>query len=222
MRSVVAGCQNVITNLRCERELSNLLPVREVDFSPPRHSVAHLACRDCTGCQRLWCMYGAGHHRATKMLLCVLALFFGISSSDAQDVIGPINDAIAADTRAIDALFLNSSCSHVYLDLGTNRAVQIRKLYQPHLYPNATVLPRFDQLFGSAPRCHVCAIGFEPNPHHSKTLDGVEKSLQAAGAPVLIFRAAASDADSIAKFAVPSSQGSACRNLHGKPNPSAH
>ena len=141
------------------------------------------------------------------MLLCVLALFFGISSSDAQDVIGPINDAIAADTRAIDALFLNSSCSHVYLDLGTNRAVQIRKLYQPHLYPNATVLPRFDQFFGSAPRCHVCAIGFEPNPHHSKTLDGVEKSLQAAGAPVLIFRAAASDADSIATFALPSSWG---------------
>jgi FkbM family methyltransferase len=138
-------------------------------------------------------------------MLLSIPLLFGIS--EAQDIIGPIDDAIAADERALDALFLNSSCHHVYLDLGTNRAVQIRKLYQPHLYPNATVLHRFDQLFGSAPRCHVCAIGFEPNPHHKENLNRVEKALNAAGAPVLIFRAAASDADSIAKFALPSSRG---------------
>ena len=39
-------------------------------------------------------------------------------------------------------------CYHVYLDMGTNLGVQIRKLYQPHLFPNATVLPVFDKYFG--------------------------------------------------------------------------
>ena len=39
-------------------------------------------------------------------------------------------------------------CHHVYLDMGTNTGVQIRKLYQPHLFPNASVLPIFDKFFG--------------------------------------------------------------------------
>ena len=39
-------------------------------------------------------------------------------------------------------------CRHVYLDMGTNTGVQIRKLYQPHLFPNASVLPIFDKFFG--------------------------------------------------------------------------
>ena len=39
-------------------------------------------------------------------------------------------------------------CYHVYLDMGTNLGVQIRKLYQPHLFPNATVLPVFEKYFG--------------------------------------------------------------------------
>lgn len=43
---------------------------------------------------------------------------------------------------------LLDGCHHVYLDMGTNRGVQIRKLYEPHLYPDATVLPVFDKYFG--------------------------------------------------------------------------
>ena len=39
-------------------------------------------------------------------------------------------------------------CKHVYLDMGTNIGVQIRKLYEPHLFPNASVLPIFDKFFG--------------------------------------------------------------------------
>ena len=39
-------------------------------------------------------------------------------------------------------------CYHVYLDLGSNRGVQIRKLYEPSLFPHAKVLPIFDKYFG--------------------------------------------------------------------------
>ena len=35
-----------------------------------------------------------------------------------------------------------------YLDMGSHRGVQIRKLFQPHLFPGAVVLPVFDKYFG--------------------------------------------------------------------------
>ena len=47
-----------------------------------------------------------------------------------------------------DKNFLDG-CQHVYLDMGTNTGIQIRKLYEPHLFPNALVLPIFDKFFGS-------------------------------------------------------------------------
>ena len=47
------------------------------------------------------------------------------------------------------------------------------------------VLPIFDDLFGKAPRCHVCAIGIEPNPKHTTRLVQLENELRTVGAPVL-------------------------------------
>ena len=49
-------------------------------------------------------------------------------------------------------------CQHVYLDMGTNTGVQIRKLFEPHLFPNASVLPIFDKFFGRAEKRKVILI----------------------------------------------------------------
>src|SRR5689334_7871726 len=49
-------------------------------------------------------------------------------------------------------------CRYVYIDLGTNIGIQIRKLYEPHLYPNALVLPLFKEIFGNHSH-EVCSIG---------------------------------------------------------------
>ena len=73
-----------------------------------------------------------------------------------------IRTAQAADAHAIDAL-LRRGCQHAYLDVGSNRGVQIRKLFEPWRYPSATVQPVYERLFG-VDRCRVCAIGMEPNP----------------------------------------------------------
>ena len=59
---------------------------------------------------------------------------------------------------AIDALFKGSGCDSVYLDVGTNIGVQLRKLYEPHKYPGAPVLRIFDEVFGDANRCSVCSV----------------------------------------------------------------
>ena len=40
------------------------------------------------------------------------------------------------------------NCTTFYLDIWSNIGVQVRKLFEPSRYPNAAVLPVFDQYFG--------------------------------------------------------------------------
>merc|ERR1712038_460663 len=80
-------------------------------------------------------------------------------------------------------------CRHVYLDMGTNAGVQIRKLYQPHLFPNASVLPIFDKFFGpigTRDLKTICTVGFEPNIMHYETLKQLEKHYHDCGWRVYI------------------------------------
>ena len=74
----------------------------------------------------------------------------------------------------------------IYLDVGTNYAAQIRKLYTPELFPNATVLPLFDKYFGTDRR-RVCSAGFEPNPVHEEYLSKVNAHFQVIGYQSKIF-----------------------------------
>ena len=39
-------------------------------------------------------------------------------------------------------------CLHVFIDLGANRGLQIRKLYEPTHFPLSPVLKLFDRFFG--------------------------------------------------------------------------
>ena len=65
------------------------------------------------------------------------------------------------DEERITRLLTGRRCRHVYLDIGSNIGVQIRKLFEPRKYSHgdngrrAEVLPIFDEIFGAAPRCHV-------------------------------------------------------------------
>jgi Methyltransferase FkbM domain len=92
--------------------------------------------------------------------------------------------------RAISLLH-SGRCKHVYLDLGTNVGVQIKKLYEPHLYPAAPFLSIFDKYFGpyekSVNRSNVCSFGFEPNPHWAAQLQDIDAAYNRAGFPVVIF-----------------------------------
>ena len=75
-------------------------------------------------------------------------------------------------------------CKHVYLDVGSNIGVQIRKLYEPELYPGSSILKVFDEYFGSnitTRRREVCAMGFEPNPHHMERLTMLKARYNALG-----------------------------------------
>jgi FkbM family methyltransferase len=93
-----------------------------------------------------------------------------------------------ADGRPISPLAQRwRDCSHgIYIDVGTNIGVQIRKLYTPELFPGAKVLPVFDAYFGQE-RSQVCAVGFEPNSAHTKYLDTLNDVFRQRNLPAYIF-----------------------------------
>ena len=96
-------------------------------------------------------------------------------------------------------------CQRVYLDVGSNVGIQIRKLFEPELYPNATVLPIFDSRFGPIEERKVdpglCAVGFEPNPRNEQRLLELQAAYRAQGWRVKIFtQTAVSVTDGTANF----------------------
>ena len=73
--------------------------------------------------------------------------------------------------------------SNIYIDLGSNIGVQIRKLFEPSKYPNATILNYFTDTFGDEHerRRSTCAFGFEANPKHMNRLQLIEKTYLSKG-----------------------------------------
>ena len=100
----------------------------------------------------------------------------------------------------VQELLAEYNCTSVYFDAGSNIGVQIRKLYEPGWYldrpdkalngraflqtlykrSQARIMSLQDEAFGQAPRCHVCSIGFEPNPKHQPRLQHFQQRLRAA------------------------------------------
>jgi len=84
-----------------------------------------------------------------------------------------------------------AGCSHIFLDVGSNRGTHVRKLFEPQKYPkypeceypNCAYLDVFDEAFGPAEsrtrrsvETGICAFGFEANPRWTSTLQQIEKA----------------------------------------------
>ena len=99
-------------------------------------------------------------------------------------------------------------CYHVYLDVGSNVGIQIRKLFEPSKYPDAAVHPIYDLNFGTFENRQrdgndykVCAVGFEPNFQHTAYLKNLEKIYNGCGWKVKIYTdTAVSDHNGAATF----------------------
>jgi hypothetical protein len=101
-------------------------------------------------------------------------------------------------------------CYNVYIDVGTNIGVQIRKLYEPDKFPRAYVHSIFNSKFGNVTERlkstsdgghMVCAIGFEPNSHHTSYLKEMESSYAKCGWNIKIMKeTAASDRNGLTTF----------------------
>mmetsp|Transcript_11976 Transcript_11976/g.24799 ORF Transcript_11976/g.24799 Transcript_11976/m.24799 type:complete len:306 (-) Transcript_11976:96-1013(-) len=79
------------------------------------------------------------------------------------------------------------ACSKIYLDMGSNKGVQVRKLFEPEHYPGAKVLPIFDRFFGPpaerrrpSRESGLCAVGFEASPAWVDHLQDLKQAYQDA------------------------------------------
>lgn len=111
--------------------------------------------------------------------------FFSLPSIFGQGYIDEISD-FEEDEYPTERNELDG-CYHVFLDAGSNIGNTVRKLYEPHLFINASFLPIFKEYFGEensrqiGGEHSVCAVGFEPNPKHSKWLKDLQNAYRKCG-----------------------------------------
>ncbi|GBF98964.1 hypothetical protein Rsub_12610 [Raphidocelis subcapitata] len=80
------------------------------------------------------------------------------------------------------------NCSQgIYLDIGTNLGVQIRKLYDPWQFPGAKVLGLYNATYGGHNRSGVCALGVEANPVHTPYLNTLNAFFARKGYQALVL-----------------------------------
>merc|ERR1719446_1290993 len=108
-----------------------------------------------------------------------------------------------------------SSCKQIFVDLGSNIGVNVRKLYEPEKYHGAKLLPELEKAFGAAadrrkPETGLCALGFEPNPAHQDRLAKIEDAYSKHGLKVHFY-----------PYAAWRSDGFMALNTTGKREPSA-
>ena len=104
----------------------------------------------------------------------------------------------------LDAHALDGCCG-VYLDVGSNIGVQVRKLFEPAHYPGSPILPVFDEHFGRSVAQRqgtTCAIGIEANPRHASRLRALEQAYNYRGwrTRFLVPYAAGTDDDGHVSF----------------------
>ena len=78
------------------------------------------------------------HRRAYGSELTPGGKWEDASTKSNLDLFMQASSALEDDAMsAVNELFAAFDCSSVYLDVGSNIGVQIRKLYEPHKYPNS-------------------------------------------------------------------------------------
>ena len=83
-------------------------------------------------------------------------------------------------------------CLHVFIDLGSNRGLQIRKLYEPDTFPLAPILPLYEKYFGKPEDRNlqeVCSVSFEPNSKHAAHLRAMSEGYSSCGIKMLVYQA---------------------------------
>ena len=95
-------------------------------------------------------------------------------------------------------------CEDIYMDLGSNIGVMVRKLFEPERYPGSKITNLFYKTFnhlartGSKPG--LCALGFEPNPKQYRRLQDLERNYTKRGWNAHFFPFAISDQDEMVTF----------------------
>lgn len=124
----------------------------------------------------------AGHFRLILTLLLLTSMVFCNTI--------PPHHSDHSTTRHGDG------CTRIFIDLGSNLGVQVRKFFEPELFNRniSKVLRIFDEFFGSERKNQRdnCVFAFEPNPKHTSRLLEMESAYQSMGYRFVFFPIAVS------------------------------
>ena len=132
---------------------------------------------------------------AKKKIFTIFTLFCFTSYQVHSSYYKPNASSILENNRFPKGIFPRLSsrkyadgCYNVYLDVGSNIGVQVRKIFEPEKYSGALILPIFDIHFGKENRAQTtCAFGFEPNSMHTHYLQEVESYLHSKNSRCTFF-----------------------------------
>lgn len=95
-----------------------------------------------------------------------------------------------------------ATCDKIYLDVGSNKGVQVRKLFEQEKYKGAEANTWFDKFYGDVTQRPgtVCALGMEPNPLHRARLQALETAYNKRGFRTHFYPFAAYTEDGKMKF----------------------
>lgn len=118
-----------------------------------------------------------------------------------------INIILVYIIQLINSFSYGDHCKHIYIDLGCNKGVQIRKLYEPNKFDKniAHIMKIFDETFGKYDeilnnRRDICTFSFEPNPLHILTLKELEAVYNSIGIRYKHFQYAVSTTNTTLKL----------------------
>lgn len=96
---------------------------------------------------------------------------------------------------------LADGCHHVFIDLGSNKGVHGRFLFEPQKYPKQNVSRlHFDPVFGKVNKKAMCVFAFEPNPHHKEHQSSIQKAYARQGWRYVYMPAGVSNASGSLNF----------------------
>lgn len=103
-----------------------------------------------------------------------------------EEVDGDDTEEVDGEKNPLDG------CLHVFIDLGSNRGLQIRKLYEPHTFPLAPIQPLYERFFGKPDDRNlqeICSVSIEPNSKHASHLKKMSEAYATCGINVLVYQA---------------------------------
>merc|ERR1719238_1904420 len=139
--------------------------------------------------------------------LCVAGAALGSDDMYADDAVSFLQTSRHMDNYSHPVWI--SECRSIFLDVGSNQGVQVRKFYEAEKYPAALMLDSLDTIFGlpaerraPASESGLCVLGFEPNPDHYDKLQAIEDAYQAKGWHAHFYRVAVWKSEGTMSFQV--------------------
>merc|ERR1719244_1343871 len=106
------------------------------------------------------------------------------------EMAGTIRKKQAKQENVGDEENVLDGCLHVFLTAGSSKALPIRKLYEPNMFPLSPMQPFYEELFGTSDsrnQKETCTVTFEPSDAFVAEKQSLSRSYDSCGIKVKVY-----------------------------------